>query len=156
MVFTAWKKSRAPFFLILMHPVTKGRFTVVRSSQTFCISHAPLQIVPCNFYFFLIRNFAFRHKFLPLWKQCFISLSLIEGAYQKSRRLPFALYTSRDPAPGPQFSPPLCKGSMPTSVQMSTLRGPCRLSAPRSFPLSSRTSFSALPGSPAAPEPAPP
>ena len=82
MVFTAWKKSRAPFFLILMHPVTKGRFTVVRSSQTFCISHAPLQIVPCNFYFFLIWNFAFRHKFLPLWKQCFISLSLIEGAYQ--------------------------------------------------------------------------
>ena len=84
MVFTAWKKSHAPFFLILMHPVTKGRFTVVRSSQTFCISHAPLQIVPCNFYFFLIRNFAFRHKFLPLWKQCFISLSLIEGAYQKT------------------------------------------------------------------------
>ncbi len=92
MVFTAWKKSRAPFFLILMHPVTKGCFTVVRSSQTFCISHTPLQIVPCNFYFFLIWNFAFRHKFLPLWKQCFISLSLIEGAYQKSDLLKYLKY----------------------------------------------------------------
>ena len=65
-----------------MYPVSERCRTVVCALDAFFISHPSVQIIFYNFYLLLVRNLVFRHKFLPLWIQCFISLSLIEGAYQ--------------------------------------------------------------------------
>ena len=83
-----WQESSRSVSLIQMYPVSERCRTVVCALDAFFISHPSVQIISYNFYFFLIRNFAFGHKFLPLWKQCFISLSLIEGVYQRAAGLP--------------------------------------------------------------------
>ena len=84
LVPAVWQESSRSVSLIQMYPVSERCRTVVCALDAFFISHPSVQIISYNFYLLLVRNLVFRHKFLPLWKQCFISLSLIEGAYQTS------------------------------------------------------------------------
>ena len=95
LVPAVWQESSRSVSLIQMYPVSERCRTVVCALDAFFISHPSVQIISYNFYFFLIRNFAFGHKFLPLWKQCFISLSLIEGAYQAGLLSPVYEFTDR-------------------------------------------------------------
>ena len=117
LVPAVWQESSRSVSLIQMYPVSERCRTVVCALYAFFISHPSVQIISYNFYLLLVRNLVFRHKFLPLWKQCFISLSLIEGAYHTGRLHPVHPFNA-------------CRLSA-----VSTLPAP--LSSPRSAPSAS-------------------